>query len=309
MSESPPEKYPSIYISGTDPDLPSWFTNDYPKYCNFKDAGAGGGGVLQTGFDNNLGREVIIKRLPPDQNKDPRQRKRLLREARITAQLQHPNTVPVYEMGKDDEGRIYFAMKKIAGENLFRILTRIARQDPETVAAFPLPRLLGMVIHASSALGYAHAHGIIHRDVKPENIMIGLFNEVVLMDWGVAKVWGMVDDVDTETPDEELFERLTVTGKRPGTPLYMSPEQVRGDHLIDGRTDIFSMGVVLYEALALREPFRGQTSRRRSTTSSTTRLRCPARSASDSSCQSKSMTSSCERWPSRRTNDTPTFRK
>ena len=104
---------------------------------------------------------------------------------------------------------------------------------------------------------------MIHRDIKPENIMVGMFGEVMLMDWGVAKVWGMPDENpdENEPPDtgENLAERLTSPGQRPGTPLYMSPEQVNGSKNIDERTDIFSMGVVLYEVLALREPFRGKT--------------------------------------------------
>ena len=121
--------------------------------------------------------------------------------------------------------------------------------------------MLGILLQASNALSYAHAHGVIHRDIKPENIMVGLFGEVLLMDWGVAKVWGMADDpVDGAAHvQEELEERLTSPGQRPGTPLYMSPEQVRGSKTIDERSDIFSMGVVLYEVLALKEPFRGPT--------------------------------------------------
>lgn len=253
------DSYPSIYISTTDPDLPTWFSNKYEKYGNFQEAGEGGGGVLHSCYDNNLCRQVIVKRLPKSQNDDPRHRRRLLREARVTAQLQHPNTVPVYEIGKDDEGCLYFSMKKIQGENLFRILSRIARRDPETVEAFPLTRLLGIIIQASNALSYAHAHGVIHRDVKPENIMVGLFNEVILMDWGVAKVWGLPDEFDDDRVDSEVFQRLTKTGQRPGTPLYMSPEQVQGNRMVDERSDIFSMGVVMYEMVALREPFRGRT--------------------------------------------------
>jgi len=253
------ENYPTIFISATDPDLPSWFTNDFPKYCNFHEMDSGGNGLLYSCFDNNLGRLVAIKRLPDDLADVKHERRRLLREARVTAQLQHPNTVPVYEIGKDDHGRLYFAMKKIEGENLFRILSRIARKDEPTIQAFSLDRMLGIVIQASNALAYAHSHGVIHRDVKPENIMIGRFGETMLMDWGVAKVWGIADEaIEDEGPGTPVFERLTVTGKRPGTPLYMSPEQVSGAKHVDERTDIFSMGVVLYELLALREPFRGR---------------------------------------------------
>lgn len=263
MADQPQDDYPMIHLSGTDVDLPSWFTNDFKKYKSLQPMAGGGAGQLFACYDSNLGRKVCIKRLPPESANNQRERRRLLREARVTAQMSHPNTVPVYELGKDDKGAIYFAMKKIEGRDLFRILSLIARKDPDAVSEFSLERLLEILVQAANALAYAHAHGVIHRDIKPENIMVGMFGEVMLMDWGVAKVWGMPDenaDVN-EPPDtgENLAERLTSPGQRPGTPLYMSPEQVNGSKNIDERTDIFSMGVVLYETLALREPFRGGT--------------------------------------------------
>ena len=132
--------------------------------------------------------------------------------------------------------------------------------------AFPIDRRLEIVADACQALAYAHARGVIHRDLKPENIWVGNFGEVILLDWGVAKVWGHSDDnaairqsVLRPTPDESDAQLQTLTGfgQRPGTPLYMSPEQVEGKRSIDERTDIFSAGVCLYEVLAIREPFRG----------------------------------------------------
>ena len=261
MTENTSNPYPPIYATGTDADLPEWFTNDFRKYRNLRPMAGGGAGELLAADDGNLGRKVCIKRLSAKLAGDKTERLRLLREARVTAQMSHPNTVPVYELGRDDEGNLYFAMKKIEGRDLFKILTQIAQEDPDAVREFSLDRLLGVLIQASNALSYAHAHGVIHRDIKPENIMIGLFGEVMLMDWGVAKVWGMSDEVESGAPPthEDLEERLTSPGQRPGTPLYMSPEQVRGSKSIDERSDIFSMGVVLYEVLALREPFRGRT--------------------------------------------------
>lgn len=263
MAEQPKDDYPMIHQTGTDADLPGWFTNDFRKYKNLRPMAGGGNGQLFACYDSNLGRKVCIKRLAPESADNKRERRRLLREARVTAQMSHPNTVPVYELGKDDTGAIYFAMKKIEGRDLFRILSLIAQKDPDAVREFSLDRLLGILVQAANALAYAHAHGVIHRDIKPENIMVGMFGEVMLMDWGVAKVWGLPDEgADEDTPKdtgENLQERLTSPGQRPGTPLYMSPEQVNGSKSIDERTDIFSMGVVLYEILALREPFRGRT--------------------------------------------------
>ena len=248
------KNYPSIFLSGTDYDLPAETNNSFDKYSEFKEIGKGGVGVLYSCYDQNLGRRVVMKCLPLEMTGDSIERRRFLREARITAQLQHPNTVPVYEVGKDNRGRLYFTMKKIEGDNLFRIIAGIANDDAEIIQKFTLKVMLGILHQACLSLHYAHTHGVIHRDIKPENIMIGLFGEVILMDWGVAKLSGQHDESGV---DSHVYQRLTSSGQRPGTPLYMSPEQVINDSPVDERTDIFSMGVVLYEVLAQREPFRG----------------------------------------------------
>ena len=247
-----------ILQSGTDGELPEGVVNSFEKYRNLGEIAGGGNGVLFACDDTILGRTVALKMLHPDQQNFLRERRRLLREARITAQLQHPNTVPVYELGRTSDGRIYFSMKKIEGANLFKILVGIARGEEMIRQEYSLDRLMGVLVQASNALAYAHTRGVIHRDVKPENIFVGRYGEAYLMDWGVAKLWGMSEDHEPELPIAELFERLTVTGKRPGTPLYMSPEQIATNGHVDERSDIFSMGVVLYEVLAQREPFRGR---------------------------------------------------
>lgn len=254
------DNYPTIFLSVTDAELPAGFVNDFSKYSYLGDMPGGGSGQLLAYHDNCLGRNVAIKKLKPGCEKDARERRRLLREARITAQLGHPNTVPVYELGNDQEGNLYFAMKKIEGENLFSILSRIARNDPTTQQRYDLDALLEVLIQAGNAVAFAHAHGVIHRDLKPENILVGHYGAVYVMDWGIAKVWGMPNEsfIEDFGPRSDVYQRLTVSGQRPGTPLYMSPEQVR-NVLIDERSDIFSMGIVLYETLALREPFRGRT--------------------------------------------------
>ena len=138
MTDQPKDNYQSIFLSGTDAELPSWFTNDYQKYSNFQEMAGGGNGLLLACKDNNLGRTVALKKLRPGLAASVRDRQRLLREARVTAQLQHPATVPVYEIGKDDQGQIYFAMKKIEGEDLFKILSRIARGDDSTIGTLSL---------------------------------------------------------------------------------------------------------------------------------------------------------------------------
>ncbi|MGV3483287.1 MAG: serine/threonine-protein kinase [Planctomycetaceae bacterium] len=259
---------PAIILSGTDPDLPSRPPLGSQRYTNLRPMAEGGNAILRSGFDTVIGRTVAIKSLRPEEIGNHDERRRLLREARVTAQLQHPGTVPVYEIGDDDFWGVYFTMKRISGENLFEVLKRIARKDENTMQAFSLARRIEIVVQTCQALAYAHARGVIHRDVKPENIWVGNFGEVILLDWGVAKVWGHPDDnqairqstlaVDKSKETESQLRTLTIGGQRPGTPLYMSPEQVDGKRSIDERSDVFSVGVVLYEALAVREPFRGQ---------------------------------------------------
>ncbi|MCH2594847.1 MAG: serine/threonine protein kinase [Pirellulales bacterium] len=148
-------------------------------------------------------------------------------------------------------------MKIVEGETLRDILEKQILGDSEAIRVYNLDRMLGVIIQICNALSYAHVHGVVHRDVKPENILIGTFGEVLLLDWGVAKVWAMEDDELEQ--GIRAHEELTDIGQRPGTPLYMSPEQVRGGGAeIDLRTDIYSIGVVLYEILTLKEPHRGE---------------------------------------------------
>lgn len=253
----------AIFLNHTDYDLPDRMLQGMEKYTNFREMSRGGSGLLRSCFDQITGRTVAMKSLLPEFNHDRKERRRLLREARVTAQLQHPNTAPVYEIGRDALYGLYFTMKRISGENFFEILKRIAVNHPETVEGFPLSRRIDVLADAALAVAYAHARGVIHRDMKPENIWVGNFGEVILLDWGVAKVWGQPDDAPRPAAiahaESDQIQNLTMGGERPGTPLYMSPEQVNVNRAqVDERSDIFSTGVVLYEIAALREPFRGR---------------------------------------------------
>ncbi|WP_153558437.1 serine/threonine-protein kinase [Roseimaritima sediminicola] len=267
-----PFSHPSeIILSSTDPDLPDPIPPGLARYRNFREMARGGNALLRSCIDTVVGRTVALKTLLPEARRDRNERRRFLREARVTAQLQHPNTVPVYEIGDDPEEGLFFTMKRISGENFFEVLKRVARNDPATLEMYPVRERIEIVINICQALAYAHLRGVIHRDVKPENIWVGNFGEAILLDWGVAKVWGHADDnpaigssvlVGTEHKNQaqtNQLQTLTNQGMRPGTPLYMSPEQVQGNRTIDERTDIFSVGVVLYEMLTLCEPFKGRT--------------------------------------------------
>ena len=254
------EQFPQIDAKETDRQLSKYFSNNSDKYIDFAPLGQGGAAVLQTCRDKHLGRTVVMKVLHKQLAKNEHMRARFLREARVTAQLQHPNTVPVYEIGFNIQGQLFFTMKKVDGETLREILEKQVGGDTQTIETYNLDRMLGILIQICNALAYAHAHSVVHRDVKPENVIIGTFGEVMLLDWGVAKVWAKDGTMDDEEEQQATiaYQELTDVGQRPGTPLYMSPEQVRGGGgAIDARTDIYSIGVVLYEILTLKEPLRG----------------------------------------------------
>jgi serine/threonine protein kinase len=235
-----------VFVSDVEGEPPPQISNSFRKYTHFRALNSGGKATIVSCKDTNLGRRVVLKMLKPELSEDDVELRRLIREARITAQLQHPATVPLYELGQNDDGDWFFSMKNIEGHTLFEIIVGLSRHDEAIEQEFNLNRLLSILTQIGDALAYAHARGVIHRDVKPENIIVGMFGEVTLIDWGAAKVWGMPNDGDENTK-----------GQRGGTPLYMSPEQVTGHRLVDERTDIYSLGVVMYEMMAQREPFRG----------------------------------------------------
>ncbi|MDC0935418.1 serine/threonine-protein kinase [Pirellulales bacterium] len=250
--QRPTESDSNIYAGDTDAELPRYQMAGYGRYSDFAPLTKGGSAVLQSCRDVTLGRIVVMKTLHPHLANNEYQQARFLREARVTAQLQHPGTVPVYDLGRTIEGRLYFTMKKLVGMTLREIFEKQIAGDKKALLQYNLERMIGVLIQTSNALSYAHAHGVVHRDVKPENIHIGAYGEVMLLDWGIAKVWNEEDDVSQQ------HEVLTDVNQRPGTPLYMAPEQVRGGgDEIDQRTDVYATGVVLYEALTLTEPLRG----------------------------------------------------
>lgn len=255
-TESPADdSYPQIDAKDTDRQLNQYYSNSFTRDSDFEPLAKGGSAILQTCRDNNLGRTVVMKILHPHLAQNEYMKSRFLREARVTAQLQHPATVPVYEIGHDIEGRLYFTMKKVEGQTVREILDKQSLGDAEAIATYNLDRMLGIIIQVCNALNYAHVHGVVHRDVKPENILVGEYGEVILLDWGVAKVWAN-DEPDVHEMEHEV---LTDASQRPGTPLYMSPEQIRGGgDNIDGRTDVYGIGAVLYEVLTLKEPHRGE---------------------------------------------------
>src|SRR5258705_6027676 len=226
------------------------------QYTRLDELGRGGQSVVWRALDEFVGREVALKELSARALTDPSESnawRRFLREARLTAQLDHPGIVAVHEVARRPDGTPFCAQKLIRGETL---KARLARCQSLAQRLELLPHL----IDTCQAVAYAHSRGVIHRDLKPSNIMIGAFGETVVLDWGLAKKRGEVDDPEAAIPSSE--PDLTVHGVALGTPAYMSPEQARGAlPEIDERSDVFNLGAILYEVLTGRAPFAGATSR------------------------------------------------
>ncbi len=250
--EPPKDDYAMVYLESTDAPLPEKI-NPATRYAYFKTIAKGSKAIVYSCKDLHLSRLVCYKTLKPEFINDAVEQKRFIREARVGAMLQHPNTVPMYELGKDSKGNVYFTMKLVHGYTLREILDYRERYD--------LRQLVNVVIQVAHALDYAHSHRVIHRDIKPENILVGPFGEVVLMDWGLAKVW--TEDGSAFVLSDEQFEfnsnakvaSITDMENLQGTILYMSPEQTLKDPDIDYRSDIYSLGAVMYEILAGEPPF------------------------------------------------------
>jgi serine/threonine-protein kinase len=248
----------SLHLDDTDGDFPVHWKSGSLKYADFKLMAEGGTAKLFTCRDINLHREVVYKTLHSELKGSEIEIQRFLREARVTAKLAHPGTVPVYEMGRDRNGDIYFTMKRVRGRNLRDIIQGLRDKDEKLVQLFPLGVLVDSLIQICQTVAYAHDHGVIHRDLKPANILIGGFGEVLVLDWGLAKVWGEVD-LDHNVVPKDADPALTPVGRRYGTPLYMAPELARGDSQIDGRVDVFSLGNILFEILTLSQLLHGKT--------------------------------------------------
>jgi serine/threonine protein kinase len=197
--------------------------------------GRGGMAAVFRARDVRLNRRVAIKVLPPELAFNPSVRSRFLREAQMAAQLTHPNIVPIYAVD-ERQGVVYFVMALVDGESL---ATRIAREG-----AMGLERVREIIGQVADALDHAHRQGVVHRDIKPDNILLDrMSGRPLVTDFGIARAAA-----------EE--SRLTVTGMAVGTPAYMSPEQAMGERELDGRSDIYSLGIVAYQLLAGETPFR-----------------------------------------------------
>lgn len=250
-----------------------------PRYRILRAHKEGGLGKVSLAHDTELNREVAFKEIKPRLADCIEGRKRFLREAEITGRLEHPGIVPVYGLGRQLDGRPYYAMRFIAGQSLREVISAFHVQVTESARVkrkhMELRRLLGYFIDVCQAVHFAHTRGIIHRDLKPENIMVGEFGEVLVVDWGLARSFHTRSPSDSLARDAsaqalsgvtapmfvepEIAEPYSIPGAAAGTLQYMSPEQARGElAALNTSTDIFSLGAILYAILVDQPPIRGE---------------------------------------------------
>lgn len=234
----------------------------------------GGMGAVLGARQPAIRREVAMKVMLG--GADAASRMRFIEEAQITGQLEHPNIVPVHDLAIDEQGQPFYTMKLVKGINLHEVIESLREGKPDALARYPLPVLLTVFQKVCDALAFAHSHGVIHRDLKPANIMLGDFGEVLVMDWGLAKL------IQARTPAAEVARKAaaipaaaspavtsargdqsdtyaTMAGYVMGTPQFMSPEQISGDPAaLDARSDVFALGAILYSLITLQPPFTGK---------------------------------------------------
>jgi len=210
--------------------------------------------------DTRLDREVAVKRLSEHLDREPEFRRRFVGEARITARLDHPGIVPVYDLGDREGEHAYYAMKLVRGETLAAAIDHfhgLARNAPDR--AVEERRLLNAFLTVCQTMEFSHARSVIHRDLKPQNIVLGDYGETIVLDWGLAKGRGEHDEEGPADPGNEAREApLTRPGTVQGTPAYMAPEQAAGRiREVDERADIYALGGILYQVLTGRVPYEG----------------------------------------------------
>lgn len=247
----------------TKPRLPS--DEKLGRFRLTVEQGRGGFGVVWRADDETLGRQVAVKELLHAATHDPAARRRFLAEARIAAQLQHPGVVPIYDVGSDAE-RPYYAMKLVSGRTLAdAIVQHHSSKQSTSVQVIEEARLLAAFRSVVQTMAFAHSRQVVHRDLKPQNIVLGDYGETIILDWGLAKDLGAAAAKSLEAEGAQRLDNdapdATAAGSILGTPAYMSPEQAQGNtSAVDARSDVFALGSILYHLLAGERPFPGTSS-------------------------------------------------
>ncbi len=232
----------------------------FDRYQITRTVGIGGMGKVYFAYDRDIRRGVALKVVGVG---GEAHQARFVEEAQVLGQLEHPNIVPLYDLGLGDNGTLFCTMRFVRGRTLEQVISGLRAGDAEYLHSYSLTRRVQIFLQISQALEYAHANGVVHRDLKPANVMLGEHGEVQVLDWGLAKVTSGAQlasesvrgALDAEPGDGEAMRSLA--GHIVGTPAYMSPEQARG-HAVDARTDIYALGAILYELLCFQHAFSGK---------------------------------------------------
>ncbi|MCH2131464.1 MAG: protein kinase, partial [Pirellulaceae bacterium] len=211
---------------------------EVPDYELLNVIGEGGMGVVFSATQSSIARTVAVKMLKSNKQTNEEQHDKFISEAVVTGELDHPNIVPIYDLGTNESGALFYSMKHVRGTPW-----------DDVIKDKSLDENLNILLRVADAVAFAHAHGVVHRDLKPENVMLGDYGEVLVMDWGLAQV----------TNDFANIEAIYQTGSLGGTPAYMSPEMARGPiEAIDFRSDVYLLGAILYEIIGGRPPHSGR---------------------------------------------------